>query len=63
VSFAQVRFLPTTVENSEGTASAVAVLWFGEPSPAQNFRRERDLIGCYFATKTAKTASSDNAAP
>jgi hypothetical protein len=61
VSFAQVSFLPTTVENSEGTASAVAVLWFGEPSPAQNFRRERYLTGCYFAAKTARTASNDAA--
>jgi hypothetical protein len=42
VSFARVRFLTTKVENSEGTASALAVLWFAEPWPAQNFRRERD---------------------
>jgi hypothetical protein len=60
VSFARVRFLTTKVENSEGTASALAVLWFAEPWPAQNFRRERDPAGCCFAAKNSKNSQERN---
>jgi hypothetical protein len=38
-------FWQRTAENSERTASALAVLSFAEPSAAQDFRRKRDVDG------------------
>jgi hypothetical protein len=49
-------FRTTTADISAGTATALAVLWLAEPSPAEDFRRERDLADCCFAANNSKNS-------